>query len=301
MTIGQLYNAAGVVIGQAATLFAPKNTPLPAPIQFNATLADPFSLAPWVAVPLTASATITAGSYVLTYTFNGTTYSVASQTATTGTASALAAAIVTALAPAGATATDVVVSGGPVSAVATPMLISLSESFSGGVWGITPTGITGGTLALGQGLWTPAGGTDNGWKFGANKSTTDQFIEEQSTPIDTTMGTQKVTIDGSLAEDISKTLALAYNGSVAVTAPTTGVPGYEDVVLTDTVQHYAIAMITRHFNGMPRVYYAPDWTQLTNTTTDFRRAAGKRMYPVQFSTVCAISAIKIRSFTSVGS
>jgi len=45
MTIGKLFNANNVVVGQAACLIAPKNTPVPD--ISKASLIDPFDLTLW--------------------------------------------------------------------------------------------------------------------------------------------------------------------------------------------------------------------------------------------------------------
>jgi hypothetical protein len=55
MTIGDLYNAQNVMVGQAACLIAPGGTPMPDPS--DVVLSDPFSLTPWPApwVPVGAT------------------------------------------------------------------------------------------------------------------------------------------------------------------------------------------------------------------------------------------------------
>lgn len=197
MSIGELYDASGVTVGQAATLFAPENTPLPDLASWDVT--DPFKLAFWTDSPQ---------------------------------------------------------------------------------------------------LWTPCGATDQGWTFGADKSTQTITIEEQSTPVDTTLTSQSVSIAGSLSEDITRTLALALNATSAATAATTTAPGYDTINLSDTVIKYAVAMVTVNSQGFGRITYAPQWTQLNNVSAAFRRAADKRMYAVQFSTVCDIGDIEIINFTA---
>jgi hypothetical protein len=294
--IGQLYNANNVVVGQAALMVAPVNTPCPLPA--TAVMSDPFSLIPWTAATIQASATISAGSYVLTYTLNGTPYAVASQTATSGTAAQLATAIVAALAPLGATANDVFVNGGPVSAPLTPINIGLSERLTGGVWSMVPTGITGGVLTLTQPLWTPVGATDQGWTFASNKSTQAINIEEQSATVAMEMTTQSITIAGALSEDIASTLAMAYNMLATVNAPTVTVPGYTALSPTDNILQYAVALIMANRLGYPRWLYIPQTTCLANASAAFRRASAKRMYTADFQSVCPIASIAVYDFTA---
>jgi hypothetical protein len=252
---------------------------------------------------LAASATLTAGNFTLTYTYQGTAYTTASLPYTC-TAAAAATAIVNALAtfPGGAAlASDVNTSGGPVSAPATPISVSLSERFIGGVWSVTPTGITGGTLSITQPLWTPVGATDQGWTFASNKSTQAINIEEQSSQVAMEMTTQSLTVSGALSEDISQTLAMAYNMIASYTTPGVGVgstPGYTLLNPTDTILTYAVALIMANRLTYPRWLYIPVATCLANVSGAFRRAAAKRMYTADFQSVCPISQIAVYDFTA---
>lgn len=146
--------------------------------------------------------------------------------------------------------------------------------------------------------WTPCGATDQGWTFGADKSTQQIQIEEQSTPVKTTLTTQSISIAGSLSEDVTRTLALALNGTSVATTAGASSPGYDTVHLQDEVIEYAVAMVTVNSQGFGRIIYAPRWSQLNNVSAAFRRAADKRMYAVQFSTTCDIEDIEIINFTA---
>jgi hypothetical protein len=180
VAIGDLYNAANVKVGQAALLVAPANTAPATPA--TAVLGDPFSLVPWASAVLQASATLTAGNFTVTYTLSGTAYTTSSLPFGS-TAVQVHDALVTALTPLGALAADVITSGGPVSSATTPITIALVERLLGGVYTITPTGITGGTLSITQPLWTPVGATDQGWTWASAKTMVDTTVEEQSTPV----------------------------------------------------------------------------------------------------------------------
>lgn len=147
-------------------------------------------------------------------------------------------------------------------------------------------------------LWTPCGATDQGWQFGANKNTQTINIEEQSTPVATTITSQAVSISGSLSEDVTPTLTLALNATSAATAAATGMPGHDTITLSDNPIEYAVGMVTVNAEGFGRIIYAPAWTQLSNATVSFRRASDKRSYPVQFDTVCKTSDIQIVNFTA---
>lgn len=279
MAIGDLYDADNVLVGQAACMVAPQGTPLPDVATAN--LSDVFDPAPWVSYTLTVAATTT---YTLSYGGDETT---ALTTASAGTA---VAAALEALPSVGAG--NVVVTGST-----SPYTVQFAEGIAQLGGGLS-VDASAGTASVAGGLWTPVGATDQGWKYGTNKSVQSIAIEEQSTPVGQAINTQSVTIDGSLSEDISRTLVLAYNALLTQNAATADTPGYEDIALTDIVQYYAVALLTNNFNGLPRWIYAPKWTQLTNTSTDFRRSAAKRMYPVQFATVCKPGQIIVRNFTS---
>lgn len=279
MTIGSLYDGNNVVVGQAAVFIAPVNTALPGFLGVN--LADPFDPTPFTSYTLTAPSTST-----FTLTVAG---QVTSSLSNASTGAAVLAAL-QALSTVGVTG---VISVTPSSNPG-PFTIVLDEELAGTM----TLQVTTGAPTLTGGLWTPVGATDQGWKYGTNKSTQSITIEEQSPPVSQAITSQNVTIEGALSEDISRTLALAYNGFLTAVAPAVGNPGYDQIVLTDTVLYYAVCMVTSHFNGMPRFIYAPKWSQLSNVSTDFRRAAGKRMYPVSFESLCKPSQVQVINFTS---
>lgn len=273
--IGELYDVNNVVVGQAAVFYAANGTALPSFLNLNQT--DPFDNTVWVGQTLTAPATST-------FTLTDALGRVTSSLSNTSTGAQIAAAL-NALDPTGDSVWTVTGSASP---------FTLTPSNDDGPLTLQ---ITTGTPTLTGGLWVPVGATDQGWKFSANKTTQEIAIEEQSTPAGMTISSQKVLLEGSLSEDISRTLQLAYNATLTQVAAAVGNPGYDQIALDDTVLYYAVAMVTQHVNGRPRIVYAPKWTQLANTDTTFRRAAAKRMYPVQFATVCKPSQIEIINFT----
>lgn len=147
-------------------------------------------------------------------------------------------------------------------------------------------------------LWVPVGATEQGWQLGADKSTNSIAIEEQSTPVGTTISSQSITIQGSLSEDITKTLALAMNATVETVAPSATIGGHDVITPSDDPLYYAVGMVTTNAEGFGRIVYAPKWTSLGNISTAFRRAAGQRLYAVNFSTVCKPSEIETINFTA---
>lgn len=292
--IGDLYNANNVVVGQAATWFAPKNTPLPSFVRGVGLItgwnqADPFDPGYFASYLLTNSG---ATAFTITVTIDSKTYVTSSLTVAGLTAAAIRAALDVALTPLGATTGFAAVTG-----AASPWTVVLKGPAAGGT--ITCQG-TGGTVAATNPLWVPCGATDQGWQFGAAKSTQTINIEEQSTPVAMTVTSQQVTLAAALSEDITRTLNLALNAQSAATAPATGVAGYDAVTLTDNVLSYAVACVMANPEGFGRIIYAPQWTQLNNAAVNLRRASDKRTYGVQFQTVCATNLIQIINFTLAG-
>lgn len=276
MTIGQLYNASNVLVGQAAVFVAPKDTPLPLISATVPNMADPYDPTPWTSYHLAPGS---ATSVIFSY--NGVAGSSLTLAATTPS---LIQANIAAIAGVGVGNVTVASDGGTgFNIVLTPSLIQ------NGTLTYVPTGGSGSSLT--GPLWFAPGATDQGWSYTANKSTTDIAIEEQSTPVATTIASQSVQITGSLSEDIVQTLALAFNGITTKTAAAVGNPGYSSTVLTDTPILYAVALVTINAFGFPRWIYAPRWTQLSNAAVAFRRSSSKRMYPVTFQTLCQPSQI----------
>jgi hypothetical protein len=304
MPIGTLETPANVVVGQAACFIAPANTALP-DISLTALVSgtpDPFDITPWTYARLTSSGgALTGGTFTITYTFNGVAYTTSSLTAATVTAAQVDTALTAAMAALGVGANDIVTSGGPVSANATPISISLSEAYVGGTWTITPSTITGGTLAISASLWTPVGATDQGWTWASNKTTQDITIEEQSTPVYRTVNSQIITVEGALSEDISRTLQAVYNMTNAYTANSSGHAGFETLTLTDSVLQYAVALVMANQLGFPRWLYIPAATCLGNASGVFRRATAKRMYTATFSSICPTSSIILENVLQRGS
>lgn len=192
MTIGQLYNANNVVVGQAACLFAPGGTAAPAPSALTTT--DPFAETPWT---------------------------------------------------------------------------SVSTS------------------------WKSCGATDQGWTWASSKTISDIYIEEQSSLVDRAIENQQITITAALSEDIMQTLTLVHNLTVATTASTSGYPQISVGTPTDTPISYAVGLIMANSLSLPRYLYIPYATVLANVSTPLRRAAAKRMFTAEFSSISNITAVQL--------
>jgi len=293
MAIGDLYNAANVVTGQAAVFVAAQNTALIDLSKFNN--LDPFDQTAWTNYTLNIGS-IT--SFTFTFTRRGNVTTGLGQGASTSASQTVSGLTAAALQTAMEAMATVGVGKVKVTGTTTtgPFYVVFDEELQDGVLTYTPTGGAGSTL-VGP-LWKSVGATEQGWQLGADKSTQTINIEEQSTPVDTTITSQAITIQGSLSEDISPTLALSLNALVTRVAPTATVGGYDELALQDVPLYYAVAMVTQNAEGFGRIYYAPKWTQLSNVSAAFRRAAGQRLYAVSFATVCNTNLIRTLNFTS---
>jgi hypothetical protein len=334
MTIGQLYSTNNVVVGQAACMVAPPNTPAPLPSSAlnganPAGFLEPFSLTPWTGAVVSTNKALTAGTYILRLLHNGYWYPTAPINWNAPATSAPAAtplginqviynALTTPTAdgtnPIGPALpiqiTDISVTGGLLTSTGKPFTITLSEVvqpiawFMGTLAAIAPTGSV---VQVNYARWHPIGATDAGWSFVSNKTTQEINIEEQSTPVMTTISTQTLSIQGDMAEDVYPTLAMAYNMTAGLnqaanaTANAAALPGYHLLTPTDTPILYAVCLIMSNatnpkYGNAPRWLYIPQATCLANATAAFRRATAKRMYTVDFTSVCPIGQIAIYNF-----
>lgn len=277
--VGSLYNASNVVVGEAVGYIAPANTPLPAD---SSVLFDSTN---WIGKTLTITGVPTGGTFTITVGNK-----VTSAIAYNATAATVQVALV-ALSTVGAG--GAAVTGGPLPG--TPLVITLLGTAVYLPMSVTAS-LTGGTApaaALTGGLWTPAGGTEQGWRVTFNKNVSRIAIEEQSSPVNVGIASQEVMFDAALAEDVAQVMMWAVNMSRVTTAVGTGQPGKDRLTLSDALVHYAVALETSNTFGLARRYYVPDTTQATNSATAFRRAAAARSYSVSFQSVCQSSAIII--------
>jgi hypothetical protein len=75
-----------------------------------------------------------------------------------------------------------------------------------------------------------------------------------------------------------------------------GVPAYNLLNPTDTPLQHAVALVMANQKHYPRWLYIPQATCLANTTAAMRRATAKRMYTVDFSSVCPMNQIALYDF-----
>lgn len=147
--------------------------------------------------------------------------------------------------------------------------------------------------------WVHMGGTDQGWKFKFSAKTSEIHIEEQSTPVDILSDGKAVMVSGSMAEDTLTQARWAYGGgTLTVVAPATGIIGKTTLQLQDKLDAWAIGLDTVQKDGYFRRILIPKVKMTTDVETSYRRAADKRMFPVEMTSICDISQVQIVEMTA---
>lgn len=144
--------------------------------------------------------------------------------------------------------------------------------------------------------WIGAGGTDEGFKVTADANTKDVMIEEQTTPVTTTVESRTIGIECALAEDTLETMKLAWNGAAITTVA--GPPAKRTMALQDAVQFWTVVLEMKNSLGFARRIYIPRGTFAGSGDTEFRRAADKRLYPLRYSSNCNVSQILITEMSA---
>lgn len=288
MTIGTLYNTKGVVVGQAAGFTAPENTPLP-PDHTNV-----FDETVWLVNTINLGGA-TGGTYLVK--LSGGPLAPGDVRTTAPIAQAATAAVVKA-------AIDAVLPAGVTSNVtgAGPYSVSLSGPAASRITLTTDfTALTGATNpALTTPLWTPSGATEQGWSTNYGVQTQDVNIEEQQTPVGRNITAASWEFVANLAEDTIASLQLAYSATKTIQAADATHYGYEQLALNaDALPVKAVALETKNRFGLPRLIYVPSATCAVNVGQSFRRAAGPRLVPVTFSSICDVSSIIVREIKQV--
>lgn len=161
-------------------------------------------------------------------------------------------------------------------------------------WSVLTTG------GITAGMWRAPGATQAGWSTEYATTTNDITIEEQSIPAATLKTATSYRITGVLSEDVLENVKLAYGGGTLVTtAAASGVIGKKTLTLSDTMDSLAVAIEGLNKFGFFRRIYIPVATSTASVTTPYRRAAGQRVYAVQFNAACAINQIVETDMTAV--
>ena len=150
------------------------------------------------------------------------------------------------------------------------------------------------------GSWTFVGATDQGVQTAFTPSMSMIQIEETPMPVASLVSTATFQITASLSEETLGNINLAYGagGSVASTAATGSVPGSSVLSLSDNFATLACAILGTNNYGYPRVFYVPKINSAGTVTTNFRRAANARLYPITLNALCDLSLIQVIDITA---
>lgn len=143
--------------------------------------------------------------------------------------------------------------------------------------------------------WEQAGGTEEGWRLGGDTSTTPHTIEEQANPVLVTLDSRSFNISAALAEDTLESIRLSFGGgTITVTPGTAPAPTIREFTLSDGIDEFAVGLDMQTVGGATRRIIVPRASGSGSVDVAFRRAAGKRLWPVQFSALSKPSEIIIR-------
>lgn len=148
--------------------------------------------------------------------------------------------------------------------------------------------------------WGHLGATDQGWKLKIATKTADITIEEQSTPVDILADGKTLTVTGALAEDTLQHMLWAYGGGELTTvAAGAAQVGKQTLSLRDKLDKWALGVETINKFGFYRRFLIPKVVIASDVEAAFRRAADKRMYNFEASSICPIEDIEIVDMTAV--
>lgn len=148
--------------------------------------------------------------------------------------------------------------------------------------------------------WKSAGGTEQGWQVNWAPQTQDINIDEQPTPVDQQMVTASLQFVANLSEDTVNSWGLALNADQTIIAPGAGTFGKTVLVPNGTLKRYKVVLESQTSGDMPVRYIVDEMTCAGNVGAQFRRAAGQRLIPVTFTSICPISGIKRVEITAAG-
>lgn len=146
--------------------------------------------------------------------------------------------------------------------------------------------------------WVSCGGTEQGWQVNWNPQTQDISIDEQPTPVDQQMTTASLQFVANLSEDTVASWQYALNATKTVVAATVTVFGKTVLTPQPTLVRYKVVLESQTVNAMPRRYIVPIMTCAANVGAQFRRAAGQRLIPVTFTSICQLEDIQMVEITS---
>lgn len=143
--------------------------------------------------------------------------------------------------------------------------------------------------------WEQAGGTEEGWRLGGDTSTTPHNIEEQANPVLVTLDQRSLNISAALAEDTLDSMRLSFGGGTITTTPGVApAPTIKTFTLSEGIDEFAVGLDMMTHGGATRRIIIPRASGSGSVDVAFRRAAAKRLWPVQFSALSKPSEIIIK-------
>lgn len=284
MGIGSFYNAKGVKVGQAMGMYAVLDAPLPGDSII------PFDESSWSVYSFSVGAA-SAGTWALTISDGPLPAPVTTAGIAFGAASSAVKAAIEAVLPSGYVAT--------VTGTAPNWKVSITGPGASefGITGIG-TGLTGGTFVAVNPVWSPFGGTEQGWSLNYAPNVQNINIEEQSTQVDQELTDASFQFTANLAENKLKNLQLSMGGNIAVVAAGAGVYGSRSLSLLSDLPRMAVCVETTNYKGTVRRHYVPEMTAQANVAQAFRRSAAMQMIPVTFTSICPPESIIIKDITA---
>lgn len=148
--------------------------------------------------------------------------------------------------------------------------------------------------------WDYAGATDQGVQNAFTPNMSNIQIEETPIPVASLVSTATFQITATLDQENLDNINLAYGagGTITTTSAAAGQPGKQVLKLSTQFQILAAAVLGQNELGYPRVYYIPKIMSAGTVTTNFRRAANARMYPITLNALCDLSQIEIIDITA---
>lgn len=139
------------------------------------------------------------------------------------------------------------------------------------------------------------GATDEGVTVNFGVETTEHTVEEDVLPAFRVITSATFTLTAALAEDTIESMNLSYGiGEVLVAGMK------KTLVLDANLNELAIFFEAKVPGDKVRRMYVPAVMSGGEVETPYRRAESKRIYPVTFQTVCALSQIEIYEIPAVG-
>jgi hypothetical protein len=149
--------------------------------------------------------------------------------------------------------------------------------------------------------WSYVGATDQGVQNAFTPNMSLIQIEETPIPVASLVSTATFQITTSLSEENLNNINLAYGGGGTITSYTSGAgqPQMQILNLSSQFGLLACAILGANNLGYPRVYVVPKIQSAGTVTTNFRRAANARLYPITLNALCDLSQISIADILGV--